>query len=134
MYYNEISSEKKPARYYAVPKFYVQMRHCYCSQHVQVKLVDVKVEVKAPIVPGALVQCDHCSGKMKPTSCIMKLECVVEFNQLKVNLPINVLTKFFGEETMQTLKDRDELIVEKLLSLQSIDYDHRNIITSMKNH
>ena len=29
---------------------------------------------------------------------------------------------------MQTLKDRDELIVEKLLSLQSIDYDHRNIM------
>lgn len=91
---------------------------------------------KVSIVPGArLVQCDHCSRKMKPTSCIMKLECVVEFDELKVNLPIDVLTKFFGEETIQSLKNGDELI-EKLLYLDSIDYsyNHRNIITKMENH
>ena len=65
----------------------------------------------------------------------MKLECVLEFNELKANLPIDFLTEFFGEETIQSLKDGEEL-VEKLLYLDSIDYSYnqRNIITKMENH
>ena len=89
------------------------LKICYYEIYI-INLGDLKYELQQVLV--RFVQWGHSSHKMKPTSCIMKLKCVVQFAKLNFNFYTNkCFNQILGEETMQTPKNGGDELIEKLL-------------------
>ena len=90
---------------------------------------------KVTIVPGErLVRCTYCSRRMKPTSCRTAFEALLEFENIKLTLPINVLETFFQEDIMSKYGNDADSLMKILLYLEDVDYEnspHKKIISKM---
>ena len=73
---------------------------------------------------------------MKPSSCLRTFECIVEFDGVSLNLPLEVLESFLEEGVLAMYKKNISSLLEKLLYLEKIDYKYntRNIIIHMVMH
>jgi len=53
---------------------------------------------KVTLVPGErIVQCERCNRKMKPTSCVCIFECILEFSEVTLTLPLETLNPYLNE-------------------------------------
>ena len=99
-----------------------------CSSH--------SCKQKVTIISGEQsVKCTSCNGLMKPGSCLCTFECIVEFDDVPLNLPLEVLESFL-EDVLSTYRNNISSLVEKLLCSEEIDYKYntRNVITHMALH
>lgn len=83
-----------------------------------------------------LVHCSHCTGRMKPASCVESFEGILEFQNVTLSLPLAVVEEFLGEKVIPTYQENIDVLIEKLLYFEKVDYQHnsKNVITKMSYH
>ena len=82
------------------------------------------------------VTCIHCNTMMRKDQCKCIFNCLLGFDDVNLQLPLNVLTEFLGVDVLESCQNDLDAFKDSILFLEDVDYFYslKGVISAMVRH